>query len=177
MRLMKRSGGGRSKASEAGARLVGSIRNGLPPGVELDEREEALLDLAARQANDVASLEADIAERGVRVQERRHESKLLHGSSRSLIAGTQVEAVDIEFVAAFLPGQVIGTHGFELGPETIEVISTVVRFVLATRCGAARRSNAQEVLLYAPSLAWKVAPQPSPITQLESDPKPSPQLG
>ena len=54
--------------ADAGARLVESIRKGLPPGVELDEREEALLDLAARQAHDVAALEADIAERGIRVE-------------------------------------------------------------------------------------------------------------
>lgn len=30
--------------------LIEAIREGLPPGVELDERETALLDLAARQA-------------------------------------------------------------------------------------------------------------------------------
>jgi hypothetical protein len=54
--------------ADAGVTLVGSIRKGLPPGVELDEREEAILDLAARQANDVAALEADIAERGIRVE-------------------------------------------------------------------------------------------------------------
>jgi hypothetical protein len=57
-----------TKRQEAGAVLVKSIREGLPPGVELDEREEALLDLAAHQANDVAALEADIAERGIRVE-------------------------------------------------------------------------------------------------------------
>jgi uncharacterized protein with von Willebrand factor type A (vWA) domain len=54
--------------TDAGATLIESIRQGLPPGVELDEREEALLDLAARQAGDVAALEADIAERGIRVE-------------------------------------------------------------------------------------------------------------
>jgi hypothetical protein len=40
--------------------LIGAIRAGLPPGVELDEREEALLDLAARQAHDIGLAEADI---------------------------------------------------------------------------------------------------------------------
>jgi hypothetical protein len=44
--------------------LIEAIRNGLPPGVELDEREEALLDLAARQARDVERAEADLEERG-----------------------------------------------------------------------------------------------------------------
>ena len=33
--------------------LVEAIRNGLPPGVEFDEREETLLSLAVRQARDV----------------------------------------------------------------------------------------------------------------------------
>src|SRR5687767_4470125 len=44
--------------------LVEAIRTGLPPGVELDEREEAILDLASRQARDVAAAEADIDARG-----------------------------------------------------------------------------------------------------------------
>ena len=51
----------------AGEALLASIVKGLPPGVELDEREIALLDVAASQADDIAALEADIAERGVRV--------------------------------------------------------------------------------------------------------------
>ena len=38
------------KASNPGAEMIEAIRTGLPPGVELDEREEAILDLAARQA-------------------------------------------------------------------------------------------------------------------------------
>ncbi len=53
-----------SKTPDPGIDLVEAIRAGLPPGVELDEREDALLDLAARQARDVAAAEADIAERG-----------------------------------------------------------------------------------------------------------------
>jgi hypothetical protein len=48
--------------------LVESIREGLPPGVELDEREEALLDLAARQAHDIGLAEADIETRGYLVK-------------------------------------------------------------------------------------------------------------
>jgi hypothetical protein len=47
----------------SGAALARSIREGLPPGVELDEREEALL-AAAKQADAVEALQADIAERG-----------------------------------------------------------------------------------------------------------------
>lgn len=53
-----------SEKADPGAELIDSIRTGLPAGVELDEREEAILDLAARQARDVAAAEADIAERG-----------------------------------------------------------------------------------------------------------------
>jgi hypothetical protein len=42
--------------------LVTAIRDGLPRSHEWDERERALLDLAARQAADIDRLEADIAE-------------------------------------------------------------------------------------------------------------------
>ena len=56
-----------SEPVTAGVALVESILRGLPPGVELDERERSLLDQAARQADDVAALEADIAEHGIRV--------------------------------------------------------------------------------------------------------------
>jgi uncharacterized protein with von Willebrand factor type A (vWA) domain len=56
-----------SKQTDAGRALVESILKGLPPGIELDERERTLLDQAARQADDIAALEADIAEQGIRV--------------------------------------------------------------------------------------------------------------
>jgi hypothetical protein len=52
------------RASRDRTGIIDAIRAGLPPGVELDEREEALLDLAAGQAEDVARVEADIASRG-----------------------------------------------------------------------------------------------------------------
>jgi hypothetical protein len=42
----------------------------LPTSHEWDERDRALLDVAARQAADIDRLEADIAEQGVRVQGR-----------------------------------------------------------------------------------------------------------
>ena len=48
----------------AGTALEKLIRNDLPPNVELDPREEALLQAAARQADDIAALDADIAKRG-----------------------------------------------------------------------------------------------------------------
>jgi hypothetical protein len=51
-------------AESAGEALSRSVRAGLPPGVELDEREEALLAAAAHQADANEALEADIAERG-----------------------------------------------------------------------------------------------------------------
>ena len=44
--------------------LIEAIREGLPVGVELDEREETLLNLAAGQARDVERAEADLEERG-----------------------------------------------------------------------------------------------------------------
>jgi uncharacterized protein with von Willebrand factor type A (vWA) domain len=56
--------------------LVEAIRTGLPPGVELDEREEAILDLAARQAADLAAAEADIADRGYLVPGSRNQEVL-----------------------------------------------------------------------------------------------------
>jgi hypothetical protein len=46
---------------------VEAIRGGLPVSHEWDEREVALLDLAARQAADIELLEADIAEHGARL--------------------------------------------------------------------------------------------------------------
>ena len=47
-----------------GAALEKVIRDDIPPNVELDPREEALLAAAVQQADDVAALEADIAKRG-----------------------------------------------------------------------------------------------------------------
>ena len=51
-------------ASTAGQRLTEAIHAALAPGTELDEREQALLDAAAAQANDLHALEADISARG-----------------------------------------------------------------------------------------------------------------
>ena len=50
-------------AESAGRALEAAIRAGLPPEVELDEREEVLLAAAARQADAIEALEADVAER------------------------------------------------------------------------------------------------------------------
>jgi hypothetical protein len=50
----------------AGGALTRAILGGLPPGVELDEREQALLAMASRQADDKAAFEADIADRAMR---------------------------------------------------------------------------------------------------------------
>ena len=44
--------------------LIDAIRAGLPAGVELDEREEALLATAAAKSADIERAEADIAKRG-----------------------------------------------------------------------------------------------------------------
>ena len=48
--------------SEQADDLIEAIRDGLPPGVEFDEREETILSLAARQARDVELAEADLEE-------------------------------------------------------------------------------------------------------------------
>ena len=47
-------------AKSAGERLSDAIHAALAPGTELDEREQALLDAAAAQADDLSALEADI---------------------------------------------------------------------------------------------------------------------
>jgi hypothetical protein len=47
--------------------LIRVVREGLPDGVELDERETALLELAARQLADVERAEQDIERRGYTV--------------------------------------------------------------------------------------------------------------
>ena len=52
------------------AALVKAISKALPPQADWDEREEALLALAAAQAADIDRLEADIVKRGVRVKGR-----------------------------------------------------------------------------------------------------------
>jgi hypothetical protein len=51
--------------SEPETHLIEAIRTSLPPGTEFDEREEALLDLAARQTLDVERAEADLEERAI----------------------------------------------------------------------------------------------------------------
>jgi hypothetical protein len=50
--------------------LVDGIEKALPDSHVWDEREQALLSLAARQADDIDRLERDIAENGVRVEGR-----------------------------------------------------------------------------------------------------------
>ena len=49
---------------DAGARLWRSIRNAVAPDFELDEREEAILELACRQADDLALVERVIGDEG-----------------------------------------------------------------------------------------------------------------
>ena len=45
---------------------VRALRDSLPAGLEWDEREAAILDLAERQARDLEALERDIEQHGVR---------------------------------------------------------------------------------------------------------------
>ena len=56
-----------SEPVSAGVALVESILEGLPPGSGWTSEERTLLNQAARQADDIAALEADIAENGIRV--------------------------------------------------------------------------------------------------------------
>ena len=49
---------------------VKAVREGLPDSHEWDERERAILELALRQARDIDALEVDIADRGVRVDNK-----------------------------------------------------------------------------------------------------------
>jgi hypothetical protein len=64
------------KPPDPGDQLVESIIAGLPEAVELDEREAAILDLAARPARDAARLEALIAARGTMVEGSRGQPTL-----------------------------------------------------------------------------------------------------
>jgi hypothetical protein len=52
------------RSIDAGAALERAIRDDLPANVELDPREELLLAAAAKQADDIAALEADVRGRG-----------------------------------------------------------------------------------------------------------------
>src|SRR5829696_1158230 len=49
---------------------VDRLREPLPPDFEFDERERALIEIAAAQAADIDRLEVDIGERGIRVGDR-----------------------------------------------------------------------------------------------------------
>jgi septal ring factor EnvC (AmiA/AmiB activator) len=69
-----------AELGQAGRELVDSITEALPREVELDEREQALLQLAARQADDIARLEADISERGTTVSGSRAGTSVLNPS-------------------------------------------------------------------------------------------------
>jgi hypothetical protein len=70
----------------AGQALEGSIRRGLPPGVELDEREEILLSAAAHQADAIEALEADIAERGFMVDGKLNPAAMEARQGRTALA-------------------------------------------------------------------------------------------
>ena len=52
----------------AGERLREAILSDLPPNIELDAREQLILDAAAEQADAIEALEADIRDRGVVVK-------------------------------------------------------------------------------------------------------------
>jgi hypothetical protein len=78
----------------AGERLSRAILAGLPVGVELDEREQALLAAAAKQADDVAALEANIAERG-RVVDGRLNPAVLEARQGRTALGRLLSGLDL----------------------------------------------------------------------------------
>lgn len=55
------------RTQSAGDKLAQDFNGALPDGAEWDERESALLDLARRQADDVATLEAQLVIEGTSV--------------------------------------------------------------------------------------------------------------
>jgi hypothetical protein len=57
----------RKKTGTAGDRLVNQLNESLDEGDEFDEREQALLDLARRQADDIEALEAALKTQGAMV--------------------------------------------------------------------------------------------------------------
>jgi hypothetical protein len=56
--------------------LAQLIESNLPPGVELDEREQTILDLAQRQLDHVERAEADVERRGWTVEGSQGQSVL-----------------------------------------------------------------------------------------------------
>jgi hypothetical protein len=74
---------------------VEAVRGSLPKGFEWSERELALLDLAARQAQDVERLEADIADKGVRTDAGRLNQALTEVRLSRVALGRLLGLVDI----------------------------------------------------------------------------------
>jgi hypothetical protein len=60
----------------AGRSLWTSVLKAVPPNMELDEREQALLTLAAKQADDNAALEAAVAKQGRTVAGSRGQARV-----------------------------------------------------------------------------------------------------
>jgi hypothetical protein len=74
---------------------VEAIRGSLPDTHEWDEREVALLDLAARQAADIDLLEADIAANGARLDGGRLNTALCELRQGRVALGRLLGLVDI----------------------------------------------------------------------------------
>jgi hypothetical protein len=82
-------------ADNAGTALVRAIHEGLPPGVELDEREEALLAAAGEQANAIAALEADIHKRGYMIDGTRLNPAVAEARQGRLALGRLLGGLDL----------------------------------------------------------------------------------
>jgi hypothetical protein len=74
---------------------VEAIRASLPDSYEWDEREIALLDLAARQAADIDLLEGDIAANGARLEGGRLNTALCELRQGRVALGRLLGLIDI----------------------------------------------------------------------------------
>ena len=66
----------RADIGQAGQDLIEKITEGLPDGVELDEREQAILEQAARQADRQATLEQLVADEGLMTEGSKGQHRL-----------------------------------------------------------------------------------------------------
>ena len=74
---------------------VKAIRDGLPPVLEWTERDLSLLELAERQAADLDELEADIADKGIRISDVKLNPAVMEARQARIALGRLLGLVDI----------------------------------------------------------------------------------
>ena len=74
---------------------VKAIRDGLPPALEWTERDLSLLDLAEQQAADLDQLEADIADKGIRISDVELNPAVMEARQARIALGRLLGLVDI----------------------------------------------------------------------------------